>query len=179
MAKEALKKFGSLKRVLDSPIEELWQIKGIGEMNPFGLKLFQQMAIRYAREEIPRKILLDNPTAVFSFLQEKIGKQRKEHFFILCLDTRSCLVWEAEVSKGVLNANLIHPREVFKEAILRNAASIIVAHNHPSGDSNPSQEDLDITKRLTEAGKVIGIHVLDHVIVCSDPFLSLKSRNLF
>jgi len=112
-------------------------------------------------------------------LRQKIGKEKKEHFLILSLDSRSNLIRENIVSVGTLNANLVHPREVFKEAIDARAASVILAHNHPSGDPEPSEDDLEITKRLIEAGKIIGIDVLDHIIITKNksPF-SFKENKM-
>lgn len=152
MAKQVIKKFGGLRGALDATIEDLRQIKGIGSQNAFGLKLFQAISERYAKEKIPKKILLDSPKAVTNYLREKIGKEKKEHFVTLLLDSGNNLIDICNISIGTLNANLVHPREVFEPAIAHSAAQIIVAHNHPSGDSEPSEDDLVITKRLVEAG---------------------------
>ena len=98
---------------------------------------------------------------------------------VFYLDTRNQEIKRETISMGTLNANLVHPREVFEPAIKNNAAQIIVAHNHPSGDAEPSADDLAITKKLAEAGKILGIEVLDHVIVATDKFLSLKEKGIF
>ena len=97
----------------------------------------------------------------------------------LLLDTRGQLIRIAEVSVGSLDSSIVHPREVFKEAISASAASVIFVHNHPSGDSEPSKDDIGLTKRLAEAGEIMGIDVLDHIIVCDHSYLSLKARELF
>ncbi len=178
MAKEIIKKFRRLNDVLDASPEELKQIKGIGPKNIFGLKLFQAISERYAKEKIPKKISLISSQAVANYLREKIGKEKKEHFLILSLDSRNNLIRENIVSIGTINANLVHPREVFKEAIDARAASVIVAHNHPSGDTEPSEDDLTITKRLTEAGKIMGIDVLDHIIITKNKVFSFKEKGL-
>jgi DNA repair protein RadC len=178
MAKEAIKTFGGLREVLDAPIEELQKIKGIGPHNVFGLKLFQAISERYAKEKIPKKTPLTSPKAVADYLREKLGREKKENFIILSLDSRNNLIKDNIVSVGTLNANLVHPREVFKEAINNRAASIIITHNHPSGDSEPSEDDLEITKRLTEAGKIIGIDVLDHIIITKTKIFSFKEKGL-
>jgi len=178
-AKQAIKKFNGLRNTLDATPEELQQIKGIGPSSIFGIKLFQAISERYAKEKIPKKIPLTSPKAVADYLRQKIGKEKKEHFLILSLDSRSNLIRENIVSVGTLNANLVHPREVFKEAIDARAASVILAHNHPSGDPEPSEDDLEITKRLIEAGKIIGIDVLDHIIITKNksPF-SFKENKM-
>ena len=177
-AKQAIKKFGGLRNALDAPSEELQQIKGIGPNSIFGLKLFQAISERYAKEKISKKISLTSPKAVTDYLRQKLGREKKEHFVILSLDSRNNLIRENIVSIGTLNANLVHPREVFKEAIDSRAASVISAHNHPSGDPEPSEDDLVITKRLTEAGKIIGIDVLDHIIITKTKIFSFKEKKL-
>lgn len=176
-AKEAIVKFKGLVGVLDATLEELQQIKGIGPSNAIGLKLFQAVSQRYAKEKISSEVLLNSPKLVFEYLKEKIGKEKKEHFAMLCLDTRNNLIVE-EVSVGTLNASLVHPREVFKKAILNNSSHVIIAHNHPSGDPTPSEDDIITTKRLVEAGKILGIAVADHFIIASNDYVSLKSKGI-
>ncbi len=178
IAKEAIKKFGGLQGALDASLEELQQIKGIGPDNAFGIKLFQAVAEQYAKEKIPKKILLNSPEVVANYLREKIGKKKKEHFVILCLDARNNLIKVSKVSVGSLNASIVHPREVFKEAIQVSAASIILAHNHPTDDPEPSEDDLEITKRIIEAGKIMGINVLDHIIITKNKIFSFKDKKL-
>jgi len=177
-AKQAIKKFDGLRNTLDALPEELQQIKGIGPSSIFGLKLFQAISERYAREKIPKKIPLTSPKAVADYLKQKLGREKKENFVILSLDSRNNLVKISNVSTGSLNVNIVHPREVFKEAIDAHAASVIIAHNHPSGDPEPSEDDLQITKRLVEAGKIMGIEVADHIIITKNGSLSLKEKKL-
>ena len=174
-AKEAVAKFKGLMGVLDSTVEELQQIGGIGPSNAFGIKLFQAISERYAKEKIPPNILLNSPQLMFEYLKERIGKEKKEHFTIICLDTRNNLIVD-EVSVGTLNASLVHPREVFKKAILNNSSHVVVAHNHPSGDPSPSEDDIATTRRLVESGKILGIAVVDHIIVTQNDFSSLKEK---
>ena len=119
---------------------------------------------------------LTNPKKVYDLIKSKLKNYHKEHFYIIPLNSRSYSI--AEVSVGSLNASIVHPREVFAEAIKNKAASVIFAHNHPSGDTEPSEEDLETTKRLVEAGKIMGIEVLDHIIVAGNTFLSFKEKGL-
>lgn len=175
-AKEAIEKFKGLTGVLNSTIENLQQVKGIGPSNAFGIKLFQAISERYAKEKLTQNKLLDSPQLIFEYLKEKIGKEKKEHFMVICLDTRNNLIVD-DVSVGTLNASLVHPREVFKKAILNNSSHVILAHNHPSGDPTPSENDITTTKRLVESGKILGISVADHVIVTQDSYVSLRERN--
>ncbi|QQS38822.1 DNA repair protein RadC [Candidatus Woesebacteria bacterium] len=174
-AKEAVKKFKGLLGVLDSSLEELQQIKGIGPSNAFGIKLFQAVSKRYTKEKLTPTTLLNSPQSIFEYLRERIGKEKKEHFSIMCLDTRSNLIIE-DVSVGILNASLVHPREVFKKAILNNSSYVVLAHNHPSGDPTPSSDDIITTRRLVESGKILGITVVDHLIITKNEFVSLKEK---
>jgi DNA repair protein RadC len=106
-----------------------------------------------------------------------IRGEDKEHFIALYLNARNCVIGKETISIGSLNANIVHPREVFRPAISLAAAAVVVAHNHPSGDVTPSQEDLNLTARLVEAGRVLGIEILDHLIVTESRFLSLRSES--
>jgi len=178
IAKEAIKMFGGLRGVLDASLDELQQIKGIGSSNTFGIKLFQAISERYAKEKIFKKISLISPQDVANYLREKLGREKKEHFLILSLDSRNNLVRENIVSVGTFNANLVHPREVFKEAIDARAASIIIANNHPSGDPEPSEDDLEITHRLVESGKILDIEIFDHIIITKTKAFSFKEEKL-
>jgi len=176
-AKELILKFKGLKGVLDALPEELQQIDGIGPSNAFAVKLFRELLKKYYKEKINNKIILDSPNLIFEYLREKIGKEKKEHFVILYLDTRNNLIVD-EVSIGTLNASLVHPREVFDKAILNHSSHVIVAHNHPSGDLMPSEDDILTTRRLVDAGKILGIFVVDHLIISDSGYCSLKEMSI-
>jgi DNA repair protein RadC len=118
------------------------------------------------------------PDDVVAVVGPKLRKEHREHFLVLLLNVRHEVMAKETVSVGSLNASIVHPREVFKAAVLASAAAIVLVHNHPSGDPEPSEEDLSITKRLVEAGDLLGIGVLDHVIVASRGVVSLRSRQL-
>lgn len=178
MAKAGIKMFGGLRGILDASLDELQQIKGIGPSNAFGVKLFQAVSERLAKEHIPKKILLDSSNAVAEYLQKSIGREKKEHFVMLSLDARNRLTKISNISVGILNASIVHPREVFKEAIQSSAAQIIIAHNHPSGDPQASPEDVALTRRLTETARIMGIELIDHIIVTNNKFSSLKEQGL-
>ena len=122
-------------------------------------------------------MLILSPREVWEALKD-IRESKKEHFVAFFLDTQNQEIRRELISIGTLNASLIHPREVFEPAVRHLAAQIIVAHNHPSGDSEPSEDDLMITKRLVEAGKILGIEVLDHIVVTKKDFLSFKEKGL-
>jgi len=112
-------------------------------------------------------------------VRSQLKGKKKEHFLVLCLDTRNRLINCRPVSMGSLDTSVVHPREAFKEAVSASAASVIFVHNHPSGDPEPSREDIELTRRLVKAGEMIGIEVLDHIVVCDTTYLSLKARGLF
>lgn len=174
-AKQAIEKFKGLQGVLDASLEDLQEIKGIGPANAFGIKLFQAVAEQYAKVSLSAKLSLHDPEAVYNFLKEKIGREKTEQFVLLFFDTRNNLITHT-ISSGTLNASLVHPREVFSQAIAHHASHVIIAHNHPSGDSTPSQEDITTTKQLVEAGKILGIAVVDHLIICRNSFVSLREK---
>lgn len=117
------------------------------------------------------------PEEVYRELRD-LRDRKKEHFVILFLDSRNQEIKREIISVGSLNANLVHPREVFEPAVKNLAAQVILVHNHPSGDPEPSEEDLDINKRLVEAGKILGIEVIDHIIIAKDRFISFKEKGI-
>lgn len=176
-AKDAIIKFSGLAGVLDSTLIELQDIKGIGPSSAFGVKLFQAISERYVKEKIIPKTILNSPKQIFEYLREKLGREKKEHFVMLCLDSRNNLIVD-DVSLGIKNASLVHPREVFTKAIISNATHVVIAHNHPSGDSTPSEEDTITTKRLVEAGKIVGISVTDHLIITRSNYYSYAELGL-
>lgn len=178
MAKTAIKAFGRLRGVLDATLDDLQMIKGIGPSNAFGLKLFQALSERYAKERIPTRISLTTPREVADYLRERLGRESKEHFVSLMLNSHNGLIKVNDISIGTINESLVHPREVFEPAIRHSAAYIIVAHNHPSGNLDPSIEDVKLTHRLISVGELIGITVLDHLIISFKGHVSLKEKGL-
>lgn len=178
IAKEAIREFGGLRGVLDASLDDLQKIKGIGPSNAFGIKLFQAVSERYSKEKLQDKILMSSAESIAEYLQKSIGREKEEHFVMLSLDSRYNLIRVSEISLGSINASVVHPREVFKEAIKASAAQIVVAHNHPSGNPEPSPEDIALTRRLDDTARVIGIEMIDHIIVTSDNFYSFIDKNL-
>lgn len=172
-AKQAIARFKNLVGVLNASDEELQTVHGIGPVNIFGIKLLRSLFERFSQESINGANLLITPNLANDYLIERIGKEKKEHFLVMYLDSRNKIIID-DVSIGILNASIIHPREVFQKAILKNASQVIISHNHPSGDEKPSEDDIALTRRLIEAGKIIGIRVLDHIIVTKDRCSSLK-----
>ncbi|MFC1613241.1 DNA repair protein RadC [Patescibacteria group bacterium] len=176
-AQKLLSQFGSLQKLADASIEELSCIKGIGLAKATQIKAVFEIGRRLSvhTDSYKSKELTD-PKKVFKLIKSKLKDYHKEHFFIIILNSRNWSV--AEISIGSLNASIVHPREVFAEAIKNNGASVIFVHNHPSGNTEPSDADLEITKRLVDSGKILGIEVVDHIIISKDNFLSFKEKNL-
>ena len=133
---------------------------------------------KVGRYELPKKI--DSPDRAYKAITAitSVEEEAQEVFGVLILNTKHKIVAVHEVSRGALNTSIVHPREVFKPAVLHNAAAIICFHNHPSGDTEPSKDDIETTKRLIEAGKIMGIEILDHIIVGDDRYVSLKERGV-
>lgn len=176
-AQKLLTHFGSLQKLAEASIEELSSIKGIGLAKAAQIKAAFEIGRRFfAQTSSYKSKELTDPKKVYRLVKSKLKDFNKEHFYLISLNSRNHSV--SEISLGTLNANLVHPREVFSEAIKSKAASVILVHNHPSGDPEPSEDDLEITKRLVESGKILGIEVVDHIIVTKSSFLSFKERGL-
>ncbi|MFH0772318.1 MAG: DNA repair protein RadC [Candidatus Omnitrophota bacterium] len=176
-AQKLLSQFGSLQKLAEATIEELSSVKGIGLAKASQIKAAFEIGRRLSTQVAPYKSKeLTDPKKVYQLIKSKLKNYHKEHFYIIVLNSRNWSV--AEVSIGSLNASIVHPREVFAEAIKNKAASVIFVHNHPSGDPEPSEGDLVITNRLVEAGKILEIEVVDHIIITNNSFLSFKERKL-
>jgi len=176
-AQKLLTQFGSLQKLAEASIEELSSIKGIGLAKAAQLKAVFEIGRRLSLQNVNyRGKEITSPEKVFNLIKSRLKDYHKEHFYVIALDSRNYSI--AEISVGTLNENIVHPREVFTEAIKNKAASVIFVHNHPSGDSQPSEEDIEITKRLVEAGKILGIEVLDHIIITKEGFFSFKEGGL-
>jgi DNA repair protein RadC len=179
-SQKLISRFGGLKGVANASLEQLTQTKGIGPAKAAQIKAALELSKRLEADvsEHPRQVL-KSPEDVVAVMRSKLKGKKKEHFWVICLDTRNRLINCRPVSMGSLDTSIVHPREVFKEAFSSSAASVIFVHNHPSGDPEPSKEDIEPTKRLAKAGEIMGIDILDHIIVCDKNYASLKASNLF
>lgn len=178
LSQELLATFGGLEKLADATIEELCTLKGLGPAKAIQIRAVVALASRLShRSERAIKIRIDHPEPVYQLLREKLEGEKREHFVALLIDVKGCYIDQQVVSIGTLSNSLVHPREVFYPAIRHKAASIIVAHNHPSGDPTPSKEDIAVTKVLVDAGKLMEIPVKDHLIIGSKSYRSLRQED--
>ena len=179
IARELTREYKTMASLADAPVEELIRIPGIGRAKACQLRAAFDLARRLDEPvEDDVKQDLSSAEAVVSVLRARVKDLNKECFYVFVVDARNRLICREDVSVGTLNSTMAHPREVFEKAIRAHGAAIIVVHNHPSGDAQPSEDDLRLTRRLAEAGKVVGIPLQDHVIVTREAHYSFRARAL-
>lgn len=167
-----------LSFLIDVSIEELSKIKGISIAKACEIKAAVELGRRLGGRKSTNKIFIHSPKDVADLLMEEMRYLKKEYFKTVQLNIKNQVLTVEDISVGSLNASIVHPREVFQGPIRRSSAAIILVHNHPSGDPVPSKEDIDVTKRLCEAGKLLGIDVLDHIIIGDGVFTSFKEKGM-
>lgn len=178
MAKALLDHFGSIEGVLNAEPGAMRQIEGMGEVSAAMLKAVATAARRMARVAVKQTPVLGSSQALIDYLTTDMGHLNHERVRVLYLDTKNRLVLDHLVSEGSIDEAAIHPREVIRRAFDVGAAALILVHNHPSGHAEPSRADIDITHRLAEAGRLLGVAVHDHVIVGRESHVSLRARGL-
>jgi DNA repair protein RadC len=176
LAQRILNECGSLSRLAERSWDELTHIRGIGPAKALQLQASIELGRRVARSRLPDTVKIGSPQDAANLLMEEMRHLREEHFVCLFLNTKNHVIGRQTLSIGSLNASIVHPREVFRAAIRRSSASILCAHNHPSGDPTPSPEDIQLTRRLKEAGELIGIELLDHLVIGDNRYISLKEK---
>jgi len=177
-AKEVIKKFKTLRGALSVPLEELQQIDGIGSHSAFGIKLMQEVAKEFLKEQIIDKPIYKSAQEVFDYLYHSMRDLKKEVFKVIYLNSQNQIIDTADLFEGTLNSSSISPREVIESAIKHNAASLIFVHNHPSGDPDPSGNDKEVTRDLVYAGCIMRIKVLDHIIIGNNRYFSFAGEGL-
>ncbi len=177
-AKEAIKRFKTLRGVLEASPEELQEIKGITEYNIFVIKFMQEVARAFLKEKVLDKPYCRSSREVFDYLYHSMRDLKKEVFKVLFLDSQNRVVGIEDLFEGTLNASAIYPREIVQSAVKHNAAALIFVHNHPSGNPQPSDNDRQITQDLVFAGNIMQIKVLDHVIVGENRYFSFADAGL-
>jgi DNA repair protein RadC len=178
LARQLLHRCGSLRALATATAAELCILPGIGPAKAADLLAVGELARRLASTPLHHGARFTTSAEVFAHFHERLRDHRKEVFLTLLLDSKNRLLREVKVSEGSLNASIVHPREVFAPVVRESAAAVLLVHNHPSGDPTPSREDLELTGRLREAGELMGVRVLDHVIIGSGCYVSLADRGL-
>lgn len=178
VAKRLLIEYKELNLLSERSIGELKRMKGIGSVKAVKLMAAFEIGRRIASGGNIKKEKIVSPENVADYYTPLMKHLKKEVFKIVLLDSSNQIIKDVEISKGSLNANVVHPREVFKEAVSESAASIILIHNHPSGNAQPSEDDIAVTKKLVEAGKIMGILVCDHIIIGDGEYKSFANLGL-
>ncbi len=178
LASQIMAHFKNLRQLLGATIEELGEIKGVGPAKACQIKAALELARRTSGYTSHPHPVIKSPDDAAALVMEEMRNFDREHFRAILLNTKNQVIGIDKVSVGTLNSSAVHPRELFRNAIKRGAASVILVHNHPSGDPSPSREDKEITLRVQEAGNIIGIVVLDHIIIGDNKFTSFKANGL-
>jgi DNA repair protein RadC len=177
-AKEALKKFKTLRGVMEASLEELQEIKGIGPQNAFGIKLVQEVAREFLRERIIDKPIYTSSRQVFEYLFHSMRDLKKEVFKVIFLNNQNQIIDTADLFEGTVNSGVISPREVMESAIKQYAAHLLFVHNHPSGNPEPSRSDKELTRDLIYAASIMQLKVLDHIIIGDNRHFSFADEGL-
>jgi DNA repair protein RadC len=169
---------GGLNGLLNFSVEDFMKLKGIKEAKAARLLALAEMSKRFKSYRAGEDYKISQPRDAANLLMEEMRYLKQEVLKVVLLNTKNAVILVKDISLGSLNSSIVHPREVFNEAVKRSCASIIVCHNHPSGDPTPSSEDINITHRLKECGKLLGIELLDHLIIGNGNYISLKEKGI-
>ncbi|MGQ9823686.1 MAG: RadC family protein [Desulfotomaculales bacterium] len=178
LAAVILANFNGLRGLVQASVEELSAVKGVGPAKAAQIKAALELGKRLAADAGEERAVIKTPADAAGLVMEEMRHLDREHFRALLLNAKNQVIGQEVISIGTLNSSAVHPRELFKSAIKRSAAAVILVHNHPSGDPSPSREDVDVTRRLVEVGRLIGIEVLDHLVIGDNKFSSLKEKGL-
>ena len=159
-------------------IEELTKVRGVGKVKAIQLKAVAELTRRISKRTAKESLVMDSPETVARYFMEDLRHRDKECFMMLSLDSKGALISESLISIGTVNASLASPREVFVEAVNNRAVSIILVHNHPSGNPKPSKNDLVVTRQMKDAGELLGIKLIDHIIIGDNSYISLSEEKM-
>lgn len=176
LAQTIVGRFGSLQQLSDATVQELCQVKGIGQAKAIQLKAVFSLGQRLSRQSIGAKYKIEHPMHAYNLVKDEMVGEKRELFMAILQDAKGHVIGHHIVSIGTLTQVPVHPREVFYPAIRHKAASLILVHNHPSGDLTPSKPDIELTRKLVEAGRIIGIPINDHLIIGESGYLSLRQQ---
>lgn len=179
LAGKLLKTFGGLNGVLEADFQELTAITGIKAAKATQIQAVSEIAKRYGNFRSGDEYRITTPEDAADLVMNEMRDLKREVLKVLILNTKNIVTGSVDASVGTLSSSIVHPRDIFRDAIKRNAASIILVHNHPSGDPTPSGDDINSTRRVREAGRIIGIELLDHIIIGEGRFTSLKEKGFF
>lgn len=174
LAKQIVEKADGTRGLAEITLDELLKVKGIGHAKAIKIFASLELSRRVAKSRGIQRYKIESPDTIAEIFMEELRYLKKEIVKVLLLDTKGAIVGDILVSEGSLTSSIVHPRELFKEAIVRSANKFILVHNHPSGDPTPSDQDIHITKRLLEVGELMGIELLDHVVIGDGEYISLK-----
>ncbi|MEA3431089.1 MAG: DNA repair protein RadC [candidate division WOR-3 bacterium] len=177
-AKALMKKFKTLRGVIDADKEELCEINEVGPKNIFGIRFVREISEKYLEDRIIKQEIYRTPQDVFNYLYVSMRGLKKEVFKTLFLDVKNRLIATEKMFKGTVSSSVVYPREIVKRAIKKDASSVILVHNHPSGDPTPSPEDRRITRDVVDALEAVDIKVLDHIIIGDNRYFSFASEKL-
>ncbi len=178
LADQLIAHFGSLRALACATYEEMAEIKGIGPAKAARVIAAFELTKRLSNSSLEVREVIRSPQDAADIVMDEMSLLDREHFVILMLNTKHAVIAKKVVSIGHLNASLVHPRELFKDVIKKSSAAVILVHNHPSGDPTPSEDDIRVTQRLCEAGRLLGISVLDHIVIGDKSYVSFREQGL-
>lgn len=178
LSSRIIKERGGLNGLLNSSLEDFTRLKGIGSAKASQLIALCELSKRFKCYKSGEKYRISSPKDAAMYVMEEMRYLKQEILKVLMLNVKNNVIHQKDVSMGSINSSIVHPREVFKEAIMKNSAAIIILHNHPSGDCTPSREDIQVTSRIKESGKILGIDLIDHIVIGDGNFTSLKEKGL-
>ena len=178
LSKKILYQYDNVKELSNASIDDLTKIRGIGQSKAIELKAAFELGVRASMDFHHQKVKLISPESIYLYLKDHLEMKMQEHFIALYLNTKAELIKKETLFIGSLNSSLVHPREIFKHAVINSAATIIICHNHPSGDPTPSQNDIEVTKIIHKNGVMMDIQLMDHIIIGRNRYFSFKEKGI-